>query len=147
VPSDLDAILGLETASFVHPEETFNRRQVRGLLENPRAVVLVAQMRGELLAWAAGLLRRRGHRRTGRLYALAVHPGAQGQGLGRLLAERMLEALRATGAGRVYLEVRHDNAGAIALYRKLGFRDARRLPHYYGHGRHGLSMVLDGPAL
>ncbi|WP_347058623.1 N-acetylglutaminylglutamine synthetase [Blastococcus sp. HT6-30] len=55
------------------------------------------------------------------LWCLAVHnqdaPPGTGEALVRVLAERYV------GRGRSYLDlsVLHDNAGAIALYRKLGF--------------------------
>ncbi|MGY1595004.1 N-acetylglutaminylglutamine synthetase [Geodermatophilus sp. SYSU D00708] len=56
------------------------------------------------------------------LWCLAVHaqdaPPGTGEALVRVLAERYV------GRGRAYLDlsVMHDNAGAIALYRKLGFQ-------------------------
>ncbi|MGY1811312.1 N-acetylglutaminylglutamine synthetase [Blastococcus sp. SYSU D00820] len=55
------------------------------------------------------------------LWCLAVHaqdaPPGTGEALVRVLAERYV------GRGRAYLDlsVMHDNSGAIALYRKLGF--------------------------
>jgi GNAT-family acetyltransferase (TIGR03103 family) len=55
------------------------------------------------------------------LWCLAVHaqdaPPGTGEALVRVLAERYV------GRGRAYLDlsVMHDNAGAITLYRKLGF--------------------------
>src|SRR3712207_6386059 len=56
------------------------------------------------------------------LWCLAVHaqdaPPGTGEALVRVLAERYV------GRGRSYLDlsVLHDNSGAIALYRKLGFQ-------------------------
>ena len=64
-------------------------------------------------------------------------------GLGRLLTERLLKALRRRGAARIYLEVQADNLPAISLYRKLGFRDLKTLAHYYAKGVPALRMVLD----
>jgi ribosomal-protein-alanine N-acetyltransferase len=96
----------------------------------------------------------RQHRRSrsGRLYAIAVHPDAQGKQLGKLLAEHTLSQLARLGIERVYLEVRSDNEPAIALYRKLGFTDHRYLPKYYGPGRdawrmkHVIAAAPDMPA-
>ena len=45
----------------------------------------------------------------------------RGQGIGRRLIERTLDAARAFGLTRVELTVREDNPGAIALYQKVGF--------------------------
>lgn len=46
----------------------------------------------------------------------------RGQGLGHALMTRALAAAREGGLLRVELQVRADNARAIALYRRLGFR-------------------------
>jgi ribosomal-protein-alanine N-acetyltransferase len=142
--ADTLAIEALEKASFEWaPEDAFSKSQIRRLLVNPRAIVLVAARGGEILGWAAGLVRRHSKGRSGRIYAIAVHPGAQGMRLGRRLMERIMQELTARKSLRIYLEVDETNAGAIALYRKLGFIDDRRLPHYYAKGRHALHFIFD----
>ena len=45
----------------------------------------------------------------------------RGQGIGRRLLQRTLDAARARGLSRVELTVREDNPAAIALYEKFGF--------------------------
>lgn len=57
-----------------------------------------------------------------RILSLAVHPDAQGMGLGKLLTNAGLDYLREQGASRIRLEVRPDNAPAHHIYEKLGFR-------------------------
>ncbi len=72
--------------------------------------------------------------RVGDVQTLAVAPAAQGRGLGRaLLAELLAEAARRR-CREVFLEVRADNAAALALYRGAGFDrvDVRR-GYYSGH--------------
>jgi len=138
---DAAAVLALEAACFDRLEETFNRRQVRGLIDCPRAAVTVAEHAGRVVGWSVGLIRRHRRTSTGRLYALAVHADARGRGLGRLLARRTLTELAALGAERVFLEARADNAAAIALYQSLGFTRRRPLPNYYAPGRHAVSMA------
>jgi ribosomal-protein-alanine N-acetyltransferase len=142
---DVPAILDLEHACFQSLEETFNRRQVRALVANPRATVAVAETEGKVMGWSVGLVRQHRKSRSGRLYAIAVHPQAQGHRLGRRLAEHTLSALSSLGIERIYLEVRADNESAIALYRKLGFADHAYLPTYYGPGRDARRMKLKLP--
>lgn len=139
---DVPSILDLERACFNTLEETFNRRQVRYLIGDPRAIVTVAVQDDRVLGWAVGLVRQHRKTRSGRLYAVAVHPEAQGRRLGRSLVERTLTSLAELGIVRIYLEVRADNAPAIDLYRKLGFIDHRDLPNYYSMGNHGRRMKL-----
>ena len=68
---------------------------------------------------------------------MGLLPQFRGQGLGKRLILRTLDAARAFGLTRVELRVREDNAGAIALYRKIGFveeglqRNAVRLDGSY----------------
>lgn len=59
--------------------------------------------------------------RHGGVLGMGLLPERRGQGLGRELMERTLEAARSFGFLRVELTVRADNARAEALYRKLGF--------------------------
>ena len=57
-----------------------------------------------------------------RLLSLAVHPDAQGQGLGRALVTASLAHLESAGAKTVRLEVRPDNIPARHIYESLGFQ-------------------------
>ena len=143
-PADAGAIAALERSSFATPGEPFHLRQIRGLVRNPRGVVLLAEDAGAALGWAAGLLRRHrsrsGESVSGRLYAVAVDPAARGQSLGRRLTVAVLDALAARGAAWIALEVREGNTPAIALYESLGFRAVARLSDYYAEGVHALRM-------
>ncbi|MGK4004399.1 GNAT family N-acetyltransferase [Sorangium sp. So ce1036] len=92
------------------------------------AMCLAAEMDGGRLVGEATLLRLQPRmlRHVG-VVGLGVHPEAQGLGVGRALMGRLLEWARAhrdADGGRVLrveLQVRSDNARAIALYRSLGF--------------------------
>jgi ribosomal protein S18 acetylase RimI-like enzyme len=58
----------------------------------------------------------------GGVYAFAVDPAHQGQGIGRDVLARTCRELRADGIGQVTLEVETENAHALGLYTSLGFR-------------------------
>ena len=140
-PDGLAELVRLETLCFRHPGERFHLRQIRRLIRNPRACVVLARENGAIAGWAVGLLRRPSPRRaSGRLYALSVHPAFRGLGLGARLAEHILGQLRRRGARSFSLEVRVPNPPAQRLYERLGFRPAQPLPDYYGPGLHGLRM-------
>lgn len=136
---DIEAILDVEQDCFADPEDQFSRRQVRALLAKPRATVYLAEDDAGPVAWAVSLIRQHRHWRSGRIYSIGVHSRARGRGIGRRLTERLLEDFRSRNILRVYLEVREDNATAMALYQALGFEPVRRLPAYYGPGADGLS--------
>jgi GNAT-family acetyltransferase (TIGR03103 family) len=56
------------------------------------------------------------------LWTLAVDPAAALPGVGDALTRAMAEHFRSAGRAYMDLSVGHDNAAAIALYEKLGFR-------------------------
>jgi ribosomal protein S18 acetylase RimI-like enzyme len=55
------------------------------------------------------------------IHDLAVLPEYRGQGVGRLLLERVEAKGQALGCCKLTLEVRHDNHRAQRLYQKAGF--------------------------
>ena len=56
------------------------------------------------------------------LWTLAVDPAAALPGVGGALTRALAEHFRSVGRAYLDLSVAHDNAAAIALYEKLGFR-------------------------
>lgn len=65
---------------------------------------------------------------------LFVREQHRGQGLGRAALETMTAECRTRGVRALHLEVDAENVPALALYRKLGFRD---------HAFRLMSIVLD----
>ena len=57
------------------------------------------------------------------LAKMTVAEGARGTGLGKRLMQHCVDAARAAGAPRLYLETNSKLAPALALYRAFGFRD------------------------
>ncbi len=62
------------------------------------------------------------------VHTLGVDPAYQGRGIGRRLLD---ELLKFAAGGVVHLEVRTDNAAAIALYRSVGFTEVGLRRRYY----------------
>lgn len=85
------------------------------LAEVDGRAVAVAQVRYRLSVWTGA--------EDCWLEDLFVEEAARGAGLGRALAEAVVERARARGCGRVELDVDAVNAPARALYAAVGFRD------------------------
>jgi ribosomal-protein-alanine N-acetyltransferase len=73
---------------------------------------------------------------------IAVAPTAQGSGLGSRLLERLLDIAADAGCHQLMLEVRSDNAPAIALYDRFGFERISSRTDYYGPSVDALIMRL-----
>jgi ribosomal protein S18 acetylase RimI-like enzyme len=100
-------------------------------LEATRAFVLdminhghpqwVALSAGEVVGWCDVTPKTRPIYAHGGVLGIALLPPFRGQGIGKRLILRTLEAARAFGLSRVELTVRENNASAIALYKRVGF--------------------------
>lgn len=86
------------------------------------------------------------------ILTIAVVPAARRQRLGHLLMTSAAATALAGGATALFLEVAEDNRPALALYRRLGFRQVGTRPAYYARpqGRiaaHILRLDLAGGPL
>jgi ribosomal-protein-alanine N-acetyltransferase len=82
------------------------------------------------------------------ILTLGVRADRQRHGIACRLVEALARASKMAEARKLHLEVGADNAPALALYRKLGFKETGRRKGYYEHkGRPAedavrLSLVL-----
>ncbi|HMG00570.1 MAG TPA: GNAT family N-acetyltransferase [Gemmatimonadaceae bacterium] len=95
-------------------------------LEEPTIVILVAEREGEVIGYTySGIegtdyMSLRGP--AGVMYDIVVDPDHRQQGVGRLLVDATLEALKSKGAPRVVLSTAERNAAAQRLFDRAGFR-------------------------
>lgn len=135
---DLEGVLAVNAASFRHP---WSADQVQRELATPWSSILVAVAeRGEVLGFAVTWdVHDEVH-----LLNVAVAPAARRSGVARSLLAEVAARGRARGARLVSLEVRAGNAGAIALYRSLGYREVGRRPGYYAEEQED-ALLMDLP--
>ncbi|MET9018701.1 ribosomal protein S18-alanine N-acetyltransferase [Actinopolymorpha sp. NPDC004070] len=70
---------------------------------------------------------------TADVQRIAVRPDRRREGIGRALLDALLAQARDRGCAEALLEVRHDNAAALAMYEAIGFEQiARRRGYYHG---------------
>ena len=72
---------------------------------------------------------------------IAVNPQYRRQGIAQALVEELVKCLARKGSRCLTLEVRASNAGAIALYGKLGFVQVGLRKNYYRNPRED-AMIL-----
>jgi ribosomal protein S18 acetylase RimI-like enzyme len=95
-------------------------------LDEPNIVILVAERDGKVIGYTyAGVegtdyMSLRGP--AGAVYDIVVDPTHRRQGVGRMLLDATLEALKARGAPRVVLSTADRNTDAQRLFARAGFR-------------------------
>jgi len=62
---------------------------------------------------------------------LAVDSSHRRRGIGSRLVEGTIEACKAAGVKKIFLEVRESNIGARNFYSRMGFTEAGRRGRYY----------------
>jgi len=133
---DLDALLRLEEAAF--DIDRLSRRSFQRFIQHRRSALRVAEEDGRLLGYLVVLFRR--GTSLARLYSMAVDETARGRNLGKQLLEDGEQQAVENSCVAMRLEVREDNAAAIALYRSAGYEPFGRYPDYYEDHADALRM-------
>jgi [ribosomal protein S18]-alanine N-acetyltransferase len=122
---DVPVVHEIDNLSFSlpWPERSFRFE----ISENPVSRCWVAEVDGRVLAMLVlWQIMDEAHIAT-----IATHPDFRRQGIGERLMIEALLAARVEGARHAFLEVRANNAGAQAMYKKYGFIITGIRPRYY----------------
>lgn len=143
---DLDRVMDIEKDGFAHPWSADLLR--REMVHDWSTILLATEMRrgfgglsaeaivGFIVYWLV----------HDELHVLNIATAIEERrrGVGRALMEEAQRRARKAGAILATLEVRRSNAGAIAMYRGLGYRQVGIRPNYYvDEGEDAIVMVLD----
>uniref|UniRef100_Q01WD8 SSU ribosomal protein S18P alanine acetyltransferase n=1 Tax=Solibacter usitatus (strain Ellin6076) TaxID=234267 RepID=Q01WD8_SOLUE len=140
-PSDIPAILEIETASF--GPDAYDRKLFAEYTRNCGELFLVALEGTRVVGYAITCLCAAKSGIRAELVSLAVHPTVLGKGAAPALMESILRRLKLRRVSRFGLTVKVMNTRAIGFYKKYGFRRLRRVPRYYEDGADGFLFVKD----
>ena len=139
-PADLPALVALDTACF-ESAFRFSRGTMRRFAEAANAIVRLAVTAGtdevpeRLLGFCIVHLERRATAQVeGYVVTLDVASACRGQGIGHALMQAVEALAQDAGAVEVRLHVSAQNAAAIRLYERLGYRRERQVNGFYGAG-------------
>lgn len=112
------------------PEELLEealRSTIRTLIDSPEGKYVVAENDGQVVGHAVLVPMSLAATRHIVRLTVVVHPGHEGQGIGKRLLGSLIEWARAAPRVRkIELNVRVTNTRAIRLYRSLGFAEEGR---------------------
>ncbi len=121
---DLAAVHQIECSIFSKP---WSMADFTDSIRSPENIYLVVEKQDEIVAYC-GLW---GVAGEGQINNVAVKQNLRGQGIGRAMLSLLIKLGRKQGLRAFTLEVRVSNLPAIALYRKLGFKDAGVRRNFY----------------
>ena len=116
----------------------YRPEQMSAMVRDPNTIVVVAcNASADLCGFAAMHFAQE----TAHLTLLCVQPAQQRQGVATRLLEWLLQSAQVAGISSVGLELRADNATALAFYRRLQFEQTQTIDGYYGAGLAAHRMV------
>jgi ribosomal-protein-alanine N-acetyltransferase len=118
----------LHREDFVRP---WTDAEFAGLLAQDAVFGYGARETGRRNAPMAGFVLARLAAGEAEILSIAVARSCRRLGLGRRLMDAVLRELHGQRAEALFLEVDETNAPAVALYRRLGFREVGKRPGYY----------------
>ncbi|OBQ83286.1 ribosomal protein S18-alanine N-acetyltransferase [Mesorhizobium sp. WSM3873] len=137
--ADSAAVAVLHREDFVRP---WTDGEFAALLEQDTVFGYAARETGQGAKPPVGFVLARLAAGEGEILTVAVARAHRRQGLGWQLIDAVLRELHAQRAEALFLEVDETNAPAIALYRRLGFRQVGQRPNYYRSTEHGPTGAL-----
>ena len=132
---DFNVLYDIEEICF-QPPERFSRSYMRELTSASNGATWLAFAQSDFMAGFAIV---EWSRQTGAIVAyiatIEVLPEFRGRGIGVELMQRLEGSARAAGAAMIWLHVDLDNAPAIHLYERLGYRKTGRAENFYPRNR------------
>jgi len=127
--SDLEQIMEIEKISFPN-RKLFSEDYFRKLYQKYPEGFIVAEDKGKILGYAIGEVQKD----CGKIISIAVHPAWRKKGIGKKLANFLIEHFKKENLKKISLHVRKNNLAAISFYQNLGFQILKTIKNYYQNG-------------
>jgi ribosomal-protein-alanine N-acetyltransferase len=131
--ADCDLLSEIHSAAF---RRGWSGAEFEALLVQPGVRALLAHFRKAFgVRKPAGFVLYRLVEDEAEILSVAVVPTCRRRGIARQLLEEGLRTLYREGARKIHLEVEDGNSAAMALYKRLEFRESGTRKGYYSQGR------------
>jgi len=138
---DIPAVHAIETSIFM--ADPWSVEQFWSELSQPTRRYFVAEIDGAIVGYAGSFVLTP----EADVQTMGVAADQRGRGIGALLLTTLIEQAIQAQAAQLILEVRSDNAAAIAMYQRFGFERISSRPNYYAPDVDALIMRLRPLAL
>ncbi|MCK9472347.1 ribosomal protein S18-alanine N-acetyltransferase [Sulfurimonas sp.] len=134
--SDVSSLYALEGELFCKENYPLSRGSFAYHVNNN--LLYVAEVEEKIVGYILVLIKRK----NAKLYSIGVAKAYRNRKISQELLEFILKELLSLGFKTLLLEVRTDNEAAIALYKKMGFSELKKLKAFYGDGCDACLMEL-----
>jgi ribosomal-protein-alanine N-acetyltransferase len=136
-PEDFDALYAIEESCF-QPPLRFSRGYMRRLIRRTNAATWVVEDSDLMCGFGVVDWAEETAEVIAYIQTLEVLADVRGKGMGGELLRRMENSAWVSGASVSWLHVDAENAGAIRVYERHGYRLRGKERDYYGRGRAAL---------
>ncbi|HBT18787.1 MAG TPA: ribosomal-protein-alanine N-acetyltransferase [Clostridiaceae bacterium] len=134
-PKHVDAVYEISVEAFPLP---WAKEELIREIINPRALNLVALVEEEVIGYVQCWYTYE----DADIINIAVKNNWKRKGIGKVLLQGLIDALKAKGMRNIFLEVRVTNLPAQTLYKSFGFITLAKRERYYISGEDALVMNL-----
>jgi ribosomal protein S18 acetylase RimI-like enzyme len=136
-PEDFEALYAIEEVCF-EPPHRFSRGYMREIIQQRDAAAWIAEDDGRMVGFGVVEWAKEKAGVVAYVQTLEVLAEMRARGVGGELLRRLEGSAHAAGAVAVWLHVDAQNAAAIRVYERNGYRLGGKEEDYYGRGRVGL---------
>lgn len=120
---DAPEITAIQAAITKTPAAIDFRHIIEEQVPQNAAVSFVAELEGKVVGYMISYVVFGGFglEKTAWIATLGVHPKYMGEGIGRVLAEKILNVYREMGIDYIFTSVRWDSVDLLSFFKTLGF--------------------------
>ncbi len=144
IPEEFDALYAIEQVCF-QPPLRFGREYMRRLIRRTNAATWIAEENNRMYGFGITDWAQETREIVAYIETLEVLPEVRGKGVGGELLRRMENSAWVAGASVSWLHVDAENAGAIRIYQRHGYRLRGRERNYYGRGK--AALIFEKPLI
>ncbi len=132
---DLPFLYCLENAAFDRSRQS-RKSAIRRSVTSSNQMVFILEKDANPCASATLFI----HLYSVRLYSIAVLPESRGKGYGKILMDHIIAYAKEINVSAITLEVEESDTRLLFWYKNYDFEFIKKLPDYYGEGRHALKL-------